>query len=99
MDREKRKGNIPLPENLKEVLNEAQLKALSGIEYTGWELRFLRRPLFQEPVLFIQNTNNGQIGILDKDGSIKIKPNIKAREQGKQAHIPNSNESPVWTKW
>ena len=82
MDREKRKGNIPLPKNLKEVLNEAQWQALSGIEYAGWELRFLRRPLFQEPMLFIQNPNDGRIGILDKDGSIKIQSNIKVREQG-----------------
>ena len=83
MDREKRKGNIPLPKNLKEVLNEAQWQVLSGIEYAGWELRFLRRPLFQEPMLFIQNPNDGRIGILDKDGSIKIQSNIKVREQGK----------------
>lgn len=98
MDREKRKGNIPIPENLKEVLNEAQWQALSGIKYTGWELRFLRRPLFQEPVLFIQNTNNGRIGILDKDGSVKIQSNIKVREQGEQAHIPESGYSSVWTR-
>ena len=82
MDREKRKGNIPLPKNLKEVLNKAQLDALSGMEYAGWELRFLRRPLFQEPMLFIQNPNDGRIWVLDKDGSIKIQSNIKVREQG-----------------
>jgi len=97
VDREKRKGNIPLPKNLKEVLNKAQLDALSGMEYAGWELRFLRRPLFQEPMLFIQNPNDGRIGILDKDGSIKIQSNIKVREQGGCAHIPESNESPVWS--
>jgi hypothetical protein len=89
--REKRKGNIPIPGNLKEFMNEAQWKALSGIEYTGWRLRFVRRPLFQEPVLFIQNTNNGQIGILDKDGNVKIQRTVKVREQG-GARILASNE-------
>ena len=80
MGREKRKGNIPIPGNLKEFMNEAQWKALSGIEYTGWRLRFVRRPLFQEPMLFIQNPNDGRIGILDKDGNVKIQPKIKVRE-------------------
>ena len=33
MDREKRKCGIPVPEKLKEMLNEAQWQAVSGIKY------------------------------------------------------------------
>ena len=79
MDREKRKGGVPIPENLIEILTEAQWQALSGIKYSGWELRFLRKPVFQAPELVIQNSSDGRTGILDVDGRIRIK-NIKMRE-------------------
>ena len=81
MDREKRKGDIPIPDNLKEMLNESQWRALSGIAYSGWELQFIRRPLFQEPVLVIYNPDGDRTGILDKDGNIKIQSGIMVRDR------------------
>ena len=96
MDREKRKGNIPIPDNMKELLNDAQLQALSGMKYSGWELRFLRRPLFQEPVPIVHNTNDGRIGILEKDGGIKIQPNIKIREQGNLIQTLPPDNPLIW---
>ena len=79
MDRERRKGGVPIPENLIEILTEAQWQALSGIKYSGWELRFLRKPVFQAPQLVIQNSDDGRTGILDVDGKIRIQ-NIKIRK-------------------
>ena len=79
MDREKRKSDTSIPENLEEMLNEAQQQALAGIKYTGWEPRFLRKPMFQVPELVMQNSSDGRTGILDVDGRIKVQ-NIKIRE-------------------
>ena len=79
MDNDKRKGNSSIPENLKEILNEAQQMALPGIKYLGWEPLFLRKPMFQASELVIQNPGDGRTGILDVDGSIRIQ-NIKMRE-------------------
>ena len=79
MDDDRRKGNSSIPENLKEILNEAQQLALPGIKYLGWEPRFLRKPMFQAPELVIKNSSDGRTGILDVDGRIKIQ-NIKLRE-------------------
>ena len=79
MDREKRKSDTSIPENLEEMLNEVQQQALPGIKYLGWEPRFLRKPMFQAPELVIQNSSDGRTGILDADGSIRIQ-NIKMRE-------------------
>jgi hypothetical protein len=98
MDREKRDGKAPLPDNLNEVLNDAQRQALTGLKYTGWKLLFLRRPLFQEPVLVVRNTHDGKMGILDKDGKIKMLRNFKIREEDIQAQMTISNNSLVWTK-
>ena len=79
MDREKRKSDTSIPENLEEMLNEAQQKALPGIKYLGWEPRFLRKPMFQAPKLVLRNSSDGRTGMLDVDGRIRI-PNIKMRE-------------------
>ena len=90
MDRDKRKGGIPIPENMEEILNEAQWQALSGIKYSGWELQFLRRPLFQDAVLVVHNSNDGRTGILEKDGRIRIQANIKVREHGSKTQTPSA---------
>ena len=79
MDDDRRKGNSSIPENLKEILDEAQQQALPGIKYLGWELRFLRKPMFQAPELVMQNSSDGRTGILGADGRIRIQ-NIKMRE-------------------
>jgi len=86
MDREKRKGDIPIPDNLEEMLNKVQWQSLPGIECLGWEPRFLRKPLFMKPVLVMYNSNDGRIGILDEDGRLIIQTNIKVREQENQTH-------------
>ena len=83
MDRERRKEGNQIPDNLEELLNKNQLQALSGMKHTDWELWFVRRPLFQEPVPVVHNTKDGTIGILDKGGSIIIQTDIKVRELDK----------------
>jgi hypothetical protein len=98
VDREKRKGDISTPENLKEMLNEAQRQAIPGIEYAGWELRFLRKPLFQTQALVLLNSIDGRIGIMDEHGRIRIQANIKVREQEFQIQAPPTSKPFVWTK-
>jgi len=87
VDREKRKGDISMPPNLEEILNEAQLQALPGIKYLGWEPRFLRKPMFQAPELVMQNSSDGRTGILDVDGRIRMWT-ITVREQESQTQTP-----------
>ena len=87
MDKEKRKGDISIPPNLEEMLNEVQRHALPGIKYLGWEPLFLRKPMFQAPELVIQNSSDGRTGILDVDGRIRIQ-NIKVREQESPTQTP-----------
>ena len=83
MDKEKRTGVKPIPDDLKEILNEAQWQTIKGGEYSGWVLKFVRRTLFQEPVLVVHNTEDDRIGILEKDGSINMQPDIKIRDRAK----------------
>jgi hypothetical protein len=80
MDSEKRKGVKPLPDHPEDVLNEMQMLALHQIEGFGWQLRFVRKPLFQEPVPVVFSAEGDKIGILEEDGRINMEPDIKVRE-------------------
>ena len=92
MDREKRNGNTPIPENLMEMLGEAQRLALPGIVCLGWEPRFLRQQMFQQPTLVMRNSSDGKIGIMDEDGRFRIQDDIKVREQESEVHNPQPND-------
>ena len=80
---DKRTGVKPIPDDLKEVLNEAQWQTMKRVEYSGWVLKFVRRSLFQELVLVVHNTEDNRIGILEKDGSINMHLDIKIRDRAK----------------
>lgn len=88
MDREKRNGNTPIPENLMEMLSEAQRQALPGIVCLGWEPRFLRQQMFQPPTLVMRNSSYGKTGIMDEDGRFRIQDDIKVREQESKIQNP-----------
>ena len=79
MERERRKGMAPVPEKLRDVLNDAQMLSLNKLAGFGWSLEFVRRPLFQEvvPVLFHPDTT--KYGILGDDGTLNTQPEIQIR--------------------
>lgn len=80
MHGDKRKGDKPLPDEIKEYLNDAQLTGLHNIEAFGWQLKFIRRPLFQDPVAVVVNPDGTSIGILEEDGRITLEPDIGVRD-------------------
>ena len=76
---EKRKGDSPIPDNLEDYLNVVQIKALRQIENFGWELKFVRRPLFQDPIAVIINNDGDRVGTLEPDGRIDLQQNFELR--------------------
>ncbi|MEN8131452.1 MAG: hypothetical protein ABFS45_14925 [Pseudomonadota bacterium] len=76
---EKRTGKNSVPENLGEFLNKARLLALSKAEGFGWELEFVRRPLFQEVVPVLRHPDSGNYGTLEDDGTLNTQSDIKIR--------------------
>ena len=80
MAKEQRIGKPPVPENLEETLNEEQIVTLRRMEAFGWELKFIRRPLFQDvlPVMF--HTDSNQFGVLEDDGTLNMQRDLNVRE-------------------
>lgn len=79
MSDDKRKGEKPILDDVKNYLNDAQQAELNTIEGFGWNLKFIRRPLFQETVVVVTNPDGSSIGILEEDGRLNLEPNIKIR--------------------
>lgn len=80
MAKEQRIGMPPVPEDLEETLNEVQIFTLRRMENYGWELKFIRRPLFQDvlPVLFHYDGNT--FGVLEDDGTVNMQRDLNVRE-------------------
>ena len=80
MDREKRTNTNPVPENLEDVLNEAQIRTLRSIRHFGWGLHFVRRPLFQEVIPVLINKEGDKFIILEENGMINEMPDLDLRD-------------------
>ena len=80
MGEEKRNVVSPIPENLKEVLNKAQLMTLHKMEGFGWRLEFVRRPLFQGIVPVLFHPDSKESGVLEEDGTLNMQSKINLRE-------------------
>ena len=80
MGEEKRKGVSPIPEDLKEVLNEAQLITLNKMVGFGWRLEFVRRPLFQGIVPVLFHPDSKDYAVLEDDGTLNMQSDSKIRE-------------------
>jgi hypothetical protein len=80
MNNDKRDQQAPIPDNLDAILSEFQLMALHRIENFGWELHFVRRPMFQVPTVVVFSADGKKIGVLEDDGRINMNSDIKLRE-------------------
>lgn len=80
MDDCKRNKSKPIPMDVKEYLNDAQRAQLNKIEGFGWSIKFIRRPLFQEPEVVVTNPEGSSIGILENDGRLNLESAMETRK-------------------
>lgn len=80
MDKDQRKGDDLIPENVDKFLNPAQRAALHQLESFGWQLQLIRRPLFQDPVVVVVNPEGRKLGVLESDGRINMQKDIEFRD-------------------
>ena len=80
MAKEQRIGMPPVPEDLGETLNEVQIHTLRRMENFGWELKFIRRPLFQDVLAVLLHIDSNKIGVLEEDGTLNMQRDLNLRE-------------------
>ena len=69
---DRRKKQDPIPGNLERILNKIQMTTLLQLESIGWQLWFVRRPLFQPVMPVIYNPSYSFTAIIEEDGSSNI---------------------------
>ena len=80
MDEERRQAGMREGGDENESLNEAQLQALQTVERFGWRLRFVRKPLFLEPVPVVYSPEGKAFAVIEEDGKLNTEIDIRLRE-------------------
>lgn len=78
LDGERREKQVPVPEDLKNILNQTQLVILNELQKLNWRLLFVRRSVYQ-PVLAVMRAPNGSTAILEDDGIPNINHGMEFR--------------------
>lgn len=68
-----------LPTDVLYYLNDIQLIALHSLENFGWQLAFIRRPLFTPPMVVMKGNGRVKFAVLEEDGTMNLEPTIKWR--------------------
>lgn len=79
--KERRTHTVPILDNLDELLNQHQMRALRHIKTFGWQLYFVRRSLFQKPVAVIISPEGDRYATLEHDGRINMTPDTDLRKE------------------
>lgn len=78
--RERRRSQSLDPAGLREGLTPAQEKALQTLEQFGWSLRFVRRPMFLDPVPVAFDRAGEKWVVIESDGTLNENPGFRIRD-------------------
>ncbi|MGE4071846.1 MAG: hypothetical protein AB7E72_11780 [Lysobacterales bacterium] len=79
-ERERRQGQPPPPSRvLERLLNPSQIETLRSLEHFGWELKYVRKPMFQEAVPIVLDGDRKNFAVIETDGRLNENPPFKLR--------------------
>ncbi|UQY87557.1 hypothetical protein LQE85_19115 [Stenotrophomonas rhizophila] len=64
---------------LRAGLNDEQRQAVDTLEHFGWSLRFVRRPLFRDPIPVLFDRAGERYVVVQPDGSLDESMALKLR--------------------
>lgn len=79
MDQERRKDDGGARARLRAELNDDQRMALSDLERFGWELKFIRHPMFQDIVPVVFDPDRNHFAVMRPDGTLDENPGFEIR--------------------
>lgn len=80
VDKERRNQIKPVANRLLRQLNDAQRLTLASLERFGWELKFIRHPLFLPMVPVVRDPGRQNFATLQDDGSLTESAALKLGE-------------------
>lgn len=78
--KDRRRMSNASPSMLRAQLNEAQLMTLRELERFGWEIQFVRRPLFQDPIPVVVDGDRKTYAVLTPEGELDESPGFNLRQ-------------------
>ena len=78
--RERRQDTPPDRAALRAGLTAGQLQALATLEQFQWTLKFVRRPMFLDPVPVVFDRTGERWAVLEPDGSLNESPGFQLRD-------------------
>jgi len=78
--RERRRVEASAAAALRAGLTPAQLKALETLEHFHWTLKFVRRPMFQDPVPVVFDRSGTRYAVLEADGTLNENSGLRLRD-------------------
>lgn len=79
MDSERRKVTPPKRRDLLDKLTDEQRFELRRYEHFGWELEFVRHPMFDNAMPVMRDRDTGRLALLEPDGTLNHDHNITLR--------------------
>jgi hypothetical protein len=76
---EKRKGIKPVPDDPLGYLNEAQRFTYHRMKASGWRIKFIRRPMYQNPVCVMTDSDDTSLALIERNGFLNKNPDIPLR--------------------
>jgi hypothetical protein len=79
MDKERRRDDPGERAKLRTELNEEQRIALSDLERFGWELKFVRHPMFLDILPVVFDAERNHFAVIRADGTLDENPGFDIR--------------------
>lgn len=79
-ERERRSAPPPPSRVLERLLNPTQIDTLRSLEHFGWELKYVRKPLFQKAIPIVFDGDRKSFAVIEEDGSLNEKPPFTIRK-------------------
>lgn len=79
-DQERRRQEAERGATLRSQLNDEQRQTLSDLERFGWELKFVRRPPFEESIPIVFDGDRKTFAVIRRDGSLDENPGFEIRD-------------------
>jgi len=76
---DKRRGDLPVPLNLREFLSQEQILSVRQMEAFGWYLAYIRRDTSRDMEIVVSNAAKTTFGVLESDGSINTERAVDVR--------------------
>lgn len=77
--KERRIGQPAVPPDVKFRLTDLQKAALVRMEGFGWEIEFVRRPLFQDIMIVLKDPAGDRHAVLTEDGELDYDHDVTIR--------------------